>query len=230
MENLVKSLRGRKFCVIKSIATGLPYLDEKYRCYLFEKKKEAINFVDDAKMADGIILKYEDINEIDSHILKRIVFQGAKFVALKLDGEPDYFDIKVSKLKIKDNSYKNSILNGLICQLKQTKKAKYLRAMRKTHFIMPILVDKRKEGAYPSMHYIYATMGKTKPYYVLFSTVNDFENWNRNQPGQWDCIEIIMEDFNQIRLKNAVVINPMTDKLVLTGKQVDMISEEKKKK
>lgn len=228
MENLVKSLRGRKFCIITSVITGLPYLDEKYRCYIFEKKREAINFVDDAKLADGIILKYEDINEIDSRILKKIVFQGAKILTLKFDGEPDYLDIRVSKLKIKDNSYKNNILNGLICQLKQTKKAKYLRAMRKTHFIMPILVDNRKEGAYPSMHYIYATMGKTKPYYVLFSTVDDFENWNRNQSRKWDCIEIIMEDFNQIRLKNAVVINPMTDKLVLTGKQVDMISEDKK--
>lgn len=229
MDNLVNSLRGRKFCVIMSVATGLPYLDEKYGCYFFEKKKEAIDFIEDAKIVDGIKLKYEDIKEIDSYILKKIIFQGAKIIIVKIDGEPDYFDIKVSKLKIKDNSYKNSILNGLICQLKQTKKAKYLRAMRKTHFIMPILVDKRKEGAYPSMHYIYATMGKTKPYYVLFSTLNEFENWNRNQPGKWDCIEIIMEDFNQIRLKNAVVINPMTDKLVLTGKQVDMISEEKKK-
>ena len=71
------------------------------------------------------------------------------------------------------------------------------------------------------MHYVYATLKKNMEFYVFFSTLAEFDKWNSQQRDEWKPLEIYMGDFKKIRKQNPIIINPLSDMLILTGEQVD---------
>lgn len=229
MQKTIKFLSQRKYYIIYSVITKRIYLGEEYECYVFETKSDAQNYIEILQEQNEKTYHGESV-EINEKNLTDIIDQGAKKLVVQLRDKEDFLDIKLTEMETKRKRYTNQMLQGLICRLKQTKKAKYLRGMKKAKFIMPILLDKREKKNFPSFHYIYATMGRGVKYYVLFSTLYEFEEWNKRQEKSWKCIEIIMEDFEKIRQGNAIIINPLSDMLVLTSKQAEMIHINKKKR
>lgn len=228
MQKTIKFLEQRKYYIIYSSITKRIYLSEDYECFAFETKSDIQNYIELLQESGKKTYFCESV-EMNEKKISEIIEQGARTLVVQFRGKDDFFDIKLSGMTTRRKTYTNGMLQGFICLLKQTKKAKYLRNMRKAKFIMPILLDERKDKEFPSFHYVYATMGKGVQYYVLFSTLYEFEEWNKRQKKKWQCIEIIMEDFDKVRQDNAIIINPLSDALVLSNKQANMIHINKSK-
>jgi hypothetical protein len=73
------------------------------------------------------------------------------------------------------------------------------------------------------MYYSYAKFGSDTKYYVLFSKLSEFEEWNKTQSDEWKPMELDLRKFGRIRDESPVIINPLTDKLILDNKQLNTI-------
>lgn len=111
-----------------------------------------------------------------------------------------------------------------ILRLKQTRQKKYLLKLAEQHFLSPIMIDEREEGQYPIIHYSYAMLAEGKIYYLLFTTIQEFEQWNLTQSVNFFPNQTSFQDLNKIRGNYPVLINPLSDLLVLTNKQIISIT------
>ena len=214
-KRLINLLTIDPYFLVMSKATKKPYIDANYSCYMFSSKREANGFVG---VMEGTYID-DKAKNYTKDICSLLYSYGVSCIHIKTAKNDDFVDIPVEQEDIRKQYY-NGFLNSRICRLKQTRKAKYLREMYKAKFIVPILIDKRKRGQYPSLHYCYALMGDKNPLYVLFSTLREFDEWNKTQKETWEPLELYMDEFQKIRDNHAVVINPMSDMLILTDEQV----------
>ena len=107
-----------------------------------------------------------------------------------------------------------------ILRLKQTKKRKHLQELENVPFLAAIMLDDRKAGQYPSVHYCYAELSNGDIYYLLFTTLQEFETWNQTQENKFHPNQTCLQDFTRIRKGHPVLINPLSDKLILTHAQI----------
>lgn len=225
-EKHLKLLTENKYYLIYSKRTNRPYLNVNNAGFMFESRLEADAFI--KEMKDDLMRKNEP-QQNTKDVISLFYSCGMEKVFLKTSSSKDLVEVPVCKEDTK-GVYYNCILTRSIIQLKQTKKKKYLRDMYKLKFIIPIMIKKRKKKEYHQLHYIYATVKKDMKYYVFFSTLQEFEKWNEKQNEVWKPLEVLMPAVKSIRGDNPVLINPLTDKLILTGQQINDMEEKYTKK
>lgn len=216
-ERHLKIITESKYYIIISKDTNRPYIDDNYSSYMFSNAKDANAFIKALKVGAYI---NKDSKQYTKEVISLFYALGVEKICIKPSGSDNFVDIPVLREDAK-KFYYNGYLNSRIYRLKQTKKKKYLRDMYKAKFIVPILLDKRKSQNYPHMHYVYAKLKKNIEFYVFFSTIAEFEKWNTSQKDEWKPLEMRMGDFKKIRKDSPIIINPLSDQLILTGEQVD---------
>lgn len=212
-EKQIQLLTTRSYYVVYSNITKKPYIDEEFSCYMIEDKEKK------KEIAKDTYIKNQPT--INSKILISSYYQyGIKGIKVLLKGKDVYEYIKIEKKDVLPKFYYNCFLNRNINMLKQTCKKKYLKEMYKAKYIAPVIIKRRKSGEYPKVQYIYATVKKNMEYYVLFSTVDEFEYWNKKQNLHCSPLQVHITDFDKIRKEHPVLINPSSDKLILTDEQI----------
>ena len=212
----------KEYFIVYSKATGKPYIDVRYGCYLFELRPEAQAFCDEI----GNVF----INQ--SKQLQQSVY-GAEFYSYGIDTihvkekQKDVFtDIKITLDDVEKKQYLNRNAVRTIYRLKQTSKKKYLKNLSNCHFLTPVNIVSRVVGQYPQIHYSYATSNGEDRFYLLFTTMQEFDAWRKTQDTFWCPLSVDLNTFARIRKESPVVVNPCTDRLVLNDKLLRIAREE----
>lgn len=218
-KTLVNLLTLKQYHQIISDKTERFYIDKDYRCYLFESEYDAKQFCE--QIAD---IHFDDASFIKQDpFLSTCYGLGVETIRLKTSSEEQYTDIQIGRNDVRNQFY-NPLAMKNILRLKQTKQRKYLANLSDVLFISPVIIDERKVGEYPVIHYSYAMLDSPFTYYVLFTTVQEFESWNKKQNWQYQPNQTSLQELNKVRDKNPVIINPTSDKLVLTHNQIQSIT------
>lgn len=206
-----------KYFQIFSSDTKRLYIDKNFRCYLFQSDLEAKQFCD---QLEGTYFNSNSPSYVkQGPFISQCYGLGIEQIRIKTVKNEKYIDITVDKKDAKRQFY-NPVTMRNILRLKQTKKNKYLKELAETLFISPILIDKREEGQYPVIHYSYGLLKDGSINYLLFTTLQEFEKWNDTQKQNFWPNQTSLQELNKIRNNNPVLINPLSDQLILTDKQI----------
>ena len=222
-QNYINLLSINKFNVIMSARTKKPYMTDDGACFLYEINAEASKFCEktpDTYVEGPKILKQTEFcNGFYSLGIKKINVQTKT-------GE--LVEIPLSKKDVPRGFY-NPKCNFSTLMLKQTKKKKYLNDLKSRKFLTPARVDPRVSGKISVVHYCYAYLKDNKEkMFLLFSSLDEFNEWNeKKEKKMWKPLNIEFKNFDRIRKKNSVVINPLSDKVILNNAQIQTVMKTK---
>lgn len=203
---------------IVSERTGKLYLDMNYNTYLFDSPREANQFCEEV----GLVKPFEAEFIRQAQYCSACYGIGAEGIRVKLAKEEKFQTIPVLKTDAK-RQYYNVEADRNIARLLQTSKKKYMIGLRDCKFLSPILITSRKEQKHPSMHYGIARVPDGPSFHILFTTIHEFDEWNKKVNEVYSPNETNLLEFRTIRGNNPLIINPETDKLILTDKQIEEI-------
>ncbi len=213
----------KEYFIIYAQATGKPYIDVNRSCYLFELKSEADIFCKEVK---GTYIT--NAQQLNRDIYGTGFFSlGIERIRIKEKQSDSFTDVTVSREDVAKKQYFNQNAVRDIYRLKQCNQKKYLRNLSRYDYLTPVQIVPRAVGQYPEIHYSYATSNGEDRFYLLFTTIQEFENWKKQQEGVWKPLAVNFNTFGRIRKDSSVVINPMTDRLILSDKMIRMSLEKK---
>ena len=218
-QNYVNLLSLKSYYPVISDKTGKIYIDKEFKCYLFEIKSEGDAFCGELK----------NVHLDKSRIFKQIEYcagfyaTGADAIYVKAANMSPAI-VPIGKEDLLRQFY-NHDLNKAILRLRQTSEKQYLIAFKHANFIAPAIIDSRSKGSYPVIHYSIATTKNESKFFTLFSTLQEFDEWNeKKQASKWQPLQVTLSKIERIRKKSAIVINPLSDRLILTDQQVKMVT------
>ncbi len=226
----INELLKKEYYTIQSVRTQKPYIDSSFRAYLFNTKTDAEAFL---KLQTGIELEYSKAEVYTSDTLFQCFYtNGAKSVILTIPGETPFIIDLDKHVSQKCKILYNNSTNGYLLRAQQTNQRKYLRSLYGKNFFIPVEILERKTGEYPVLNYCIAAPDKGKNvYYIVFSSIKEFQNWAssvQSPKGAWRPMQITLHKLNGIRQGAAVIINPLTNKMLLSNQNINYLIEEGK--
>ncbi|WP_027432040.1 SseB family protein [Lachnospira multipara] len=213
-----------EFYMIMSSKTKKPYINKQYNCYMFDTKKSADDFI--AQFPSANIFISDKIKNFKSKVfLEKLYNLGIKNIILEFKKEK--IIIATEKPELRFLLY-NPLTEGYLLQLRQSGGKKYLRDLWNCNFFTAVRVEKRKYAKHPIIQYPFATIKNNGKFFLLFSSIDDFNKWNNTQECIWSPMEININKFDRIRNRNPIIINPNSDRIVLTNNLIKIIKEGKK--
>lgn len=209
----------KQFYPVYSDKTKRLYIDKQFRCYLFESDYEAKQFCDSIP---GI--HYDSSCNVQGGFISMCYGIGIKMLRVKCSSEENFRDISIRAKDVKRQFYNEDTMRNLL-RLKQTCEKQYLQNISDSLFISPVILDPRKAGEYPVIHYSYAVLTQSTIHYLLFTTIQEFEKWNESQGNKYLPNQTSLQELNKVRGNNPVFINPLSDKLILTDSQIKLITK-----
>lgn len=214
----------KEYNTIMSEITGIPFVDKTGACYMFELPSEADLFCknnphtykSESKHMKGLGFWVSDL-----------YLKGVKSVNIKVRESSEFQNIAFSSDDIKQNLYDNHETNYNLLQLKQYGLAKSLRALSEGIFIAPIIIPERADGDYPKIKYCFVQKNGERMY-ILFTNLKDFQAWNTSLNNQFSPLATNFLKAKRIRKGNSLLINPTTDKIILTNELLQKAMEKKK--
>lgn len=220
----IDKLTLSEYFVIKSSKTNTVYMGPDRQAYLFsaESRNDANQFI---KEHEGTYFDDKPAYYQSTNLLQELYPQGFSWVVINNNAD-EKIEIVATDIP---NDFFNARANANILLLRQSKKKQYLRNMAEETYITPVKIDKRKAKDVPLIHYAYATIpGRSEKFYLLFSTLQEFNKWNAEVGEKWDPLEANIKTFNQIRLQNPILVNPLSDKFVLSHDTLRKLAYSKK--
>ena len=222
----INTLTLTTYYILRSKKTGRIYIDEENTAHLYEVQKDANEYIE--KTDDSLYFdKPESVRalflctEIYDQGGDRIYVKKANKSGIYIEVTGDYKNKEVKK------QFYNHELNGSINKLRQTLKKKYLREMKDMNLIIPIKIDPRMPKQQQRIHYAYTKLSEKEEMYFAFSTLKEFNDWNKSQNEQFSPYEMRIGLFIIKHEDKGIIINPETDNLVLTQQLIGVIKEEK---
>lgn len=214
-----------KLYLLRSRLTDSPYLDEKGGCFLFESKHDAEKMKEeheDTTVDDGK-------NYINSEFNTGFYSQGASLIHVIRRDKKESFDAEIDPADCKKQFYNHEVTFALN-RLVQTKEKRYLRMLHDKEFFIPTMIEARVKKQYPKVRFCYATASENKELYILFSTIQEFEEWNKGQKDKYKPLSINFTMLSHIKKNMSVVIDPLSISLILSGSYIAASFIEKTKK
>ena len=116
----------------------------------------------------------------------------------------------------------NTYVKKMCLNLKITHKKAYLNEFKGQSFICAVKIFDRKLKEYPRILYGYAQIN-SKIYYLLFTSLIEFEKWNQTQNNEFCPIKTNIKDFSIIIKEHGLFIDAMTTRLILEHKYIENI-------
>ena len=200
------TLQNNDYFLIYSTKSGMPYLGEDRCIYCFELRSEGAEFVknhENTELGDECV-------RLSKSIINTLFENGADGISAKAK------DIEECSIKLTENDFKGRFHNretvrNLIL-LKQTGEKRYLRALRKNRFFMPVLIEKRERCGYQRTHYCQALKDEQRTC-LIFADIRDFEEWKKSRNENWDAVSITiseavnMIDTGQLNIYGYLILN-----------------------
>ncbi len=207
----------KPYYLIRSKRTKRPYIDMNRACYMFETNSDATTFAQES----------EDTYVEEAKTYRQAVFAtefysyGIRKIKVKGRKDETFIEIPIEPTDIHRQFY-NEEVNHLLYRLKQTGKKEYLLALKNGQILIPTLIEARAKKFMPKIHYCYAE-GQSGPLYICFSTIQEFEKWNKTQGDKWAPLAVRFSDIDKIKKGCTICINPMDDKIIISSRQMQMM-------
>lgn len=209
---ILNVLSIKQHITIMSEKTKLPYITNKGECFVVESKAEA----------EGVMQKLPHTYLSDPHMMRQLEVlsefwgYGIEAIFVKEKGS-DYAKMELSEIKARGS--RNAAYNHETCKvlnlLLETGEAEYLRTLSRLPFYAVASVSKRIPERSQSVRYVFAKTSDLKSYYVFFSTLSEFNEWNKSQNNGWSPLSTTFRDFATIRKDDNIVVNPLSQRLIL---------------
>lgn len=234
MADVKKLLTTKKFYPVFSSATKNIYIDKDGCGFIFTAKKEAEEYIN----ALGKDKAYVDMNPKTVSYrkdVKEYYCLGMKTLKIKCRENDDFIDLALRSSIAK--GYVNAALEFNVTRLKETSLKKYLSAMKDNRFLVPVYLPERKKKEYPKVFYCHAVLSDKdndkREALVLFSTMDEFDIWNtdmkKHKKKIFFPLEISATRTEKVRNGSDIIINPLSDKLLITDKQLKENVENRQK-
>ncbi len=208
---------GYKLGFLMSKKTKKIYISEKAEVFLYEKKE----LVDD-KFAKNDSLFFDKPSYHNQKVFADFYSLGVRIINVSTSKEK--FRIPLKRSDVSSRFY-NTNANFYLLQLKETLKKKYLKKFKTMDYIIPVEIKKRKKKEYPHVNYAYVTL-KDKNYTFIFTTLEEFERWKEEyELTELKPLKTNFKTLEKIRNKKPIMINPLTDRVILNEKQIKIINE-----
>lgn len=210
---LINILTIKPHYTIMSSKTRFPYMDSNAACFVFESRAEA----------EGVMQKFQDVYLSEPEQMRQMKLwsefwsYGIEKIQIKEDGDPNYYALQITEQKALGS--RNMAYNHETCKMlnliMETNHSGYLRAMKGLPVFSAAGITVRNPKQCPRIRYVYAKTADLKKYFLLFSTLSEFEEWSKQTGGKWKPLETTLRDFGTVRGTDNVVIDPMSRKLIL---------------
>lgn len=212
MKDEHQTLLFGEYYTILSSKTKKPYIDDDNNCYIFDTLIDANKFVSNIKNAE-----ISDLELIKSGLfISKLYSLGIDNIKLKQGVSNSYVTIPVEKEDCKKRYYNRETTRNIV-KLKQYSDKSYLRLLKDGTFISPIYIEPRLPQRYGTLKYPFAKTPDSKKYFILFTDLEEFNKWNEDQSQKFKPLEVNLIKEERIRNNNPVIINPLSDKLVLNN-------------
>ena len=212
----INLLTTKRYYQIVTRKTGRIYIDPKCSCYLFNALVDAAEFCDEhseCKYLPDAFIKQADF-------MRQCALCGAKFVRIRLPNEERYINIPLDDADA-PRGYYSPVAVSHIINFQRTGKKKYLKEIMKEKLLACVVIEERDPGEYPSLRYVYAKLENDTKYIVLCTDLYEFQKTKGDE--KYEAIEMQFDEFlDSVKHKN-VIINPKTEKLVLTKNDIEKI-------
>lgn len=217
-ETYNRLLNTYQFFPVYNYNTNDYFLDKNNNTYFFAAQKDIDNFINELQPQINVIhTKYPErlmLKDLLSNLHSigaekanfKVINSNNKIISLPVEIPIDYL-----KVHYNQSAKHNSLL------LKETHKKKYITALQSNFLICAALIPDRKEQEYPIVKYAYAIINNQK-YYLLFTSLPEFEKWNKNQDINYLPIKTSFEDFSIITKSAGFFIDSYTTMLILDNK------------
>lgn len=213
-----------KLYLLRSKLTDSPYLDEKGGCFLFETRHDAEEM---QKKHENTVID-NGKNYINSEFNTGFYSQGASLIHVIRRDKKESFDAEIDPEDCKKQFYNHEVTFALT-RLVQTKEKRYLRALCNKEFFIPTMIETRVKKQYPKVHFCYATDSENKELYILFSTIQEFEEWNKKQNSKYQPLSTNFTMLSRIKKNMSVAIDPLSIQMILPGSYIAASFIEKRK-
>ena len=206
-----------EFYKVISTKTNNVYIAADNSCYLFDNTMDATEFI--KKVPNTTLSEIE--------LLKPSIFVtdmynlGIEKINIKKGTEDQFTTIEITKDDCKKKFF-NNITNRNILHLLQTGDKQYLKNLKSCKFICPVFIKMRFPKQYSSLHYACAKKDEKK-YYILFTTMEEFERWNELQENKYKPLEVDFVKESSIRRKESIIINPLSNKLIINDNSIKYV-------
>lgn len=223
----VNTLTLTTYQVIRTKKTNKMYIDEDGAVHIYEIMGDADKYISETKDDSLYYDKPESIRAL--FFCTEAYDQGADKIFVKpVNKPPVIIEIKGDyKNKEVKRKYYNHGLNRAINGLQQTQKTKYLREIKSQKAIIPIIIDKRLPKQYQRIHFPYVKYGDVKEMFCIFTTLDEFKKWNDEQESKFEPYEIQINLFIKKHKQAGLIINPITDNIILTPKLISVMQKDK---
>lgn len=218
----ISALTVRPYFTILSEVTDDIFVDTAGHAHAIEDSIEADNFIKDF----AGVKKSDTSAPVQREHMSKAYGRGADVFEFKTRGK-DPVGLTLDRRDTKRQFY-NRDFSRLITLYMETSRKQFLRDMYNTWFLIPVLIDPRQEGNLPVVHYTYAVVD-TEEMMVIFSTLQQFNEWNGTQNGQWSPLKMNFNELNEIREGKPVLVNPMHEQMILTLEMLKLVKEGAKK-
>ena len=215
------ALLNHKLFPIYSTKTTQIHINANRQTLFFEDDvlaKEYVTKHKNVRVGVGLQSKPENIQAF----ISRLYGMGTAEILVTLKDEKEPLHIKIEPANVMPSLYNPMVMFNIL-RLKHTAEKKYLEDLKGSMFISAVVLTKRKPQGYPKIQYVFGKMpnsNKQTRYFFLFTTMKEFSGWNKAHEYKYEPCEVEIRRFEAIRKKNPVLINPNTDAIVLTEKQL----------
>lgn len=206
------------YYTVNSKKTGKPYVDSKRRVYIFDNTMDARNFMDtnpEVVLNDGETIKQRQF-------VTAIYDMGAKYIAVKR-GIADEFSVIEIELEDCLKNYYNPQASYSAIRFKQTSDLKYLHNFNNCTFLCPTYIERRHYQMFGKTNYACARTKSNQIFYLLFTSMAEFNKWNESQGNKFKPLEVDILKEERIRKGGSVLINPLSDKIIIKDERIKEI-------
>ncbi len=206
-------LNSSEFYLLLSKRTKRPYITEECVSYCFESTNAAeatLKSFPDVELGDPEIVEQK-------MILTDIFCRGAeKMTIVFRNGEQKIIELSLDDFPV--GNYNIDTCRAFALAL-QTNKKKYLRELLSLPIYIPISTPGRKKGFYPQIEYMGATTS-SETYFLAFTSLDEYSKWIKKTEVNTGALCTPLHTLNKLRKKRSVIINPASEKLILTDEMM----------
>lgn len=212
---------------IFSKTTGKYYIDEQGYMYIFAQPKyaeEFCSFIGDTEVKGRALIQTSNIGELYTTGVDGIVviprYDASQLASVSKAPLDSIIDVgKLGKAAIASHDTNRALL-----QVIQTSKKDSLQGLKDVSFYTPVIVRTRNPKNYPMLSYAQASASH-KNYLLLFTSTSEFDQWKKvNRDVNWEPMEITIGKINSVRKNRALLINPLSMRLILSDNQIDAVN------
>lgn len=210
-------LRKNELYPVMSERTGKYYMSKTGGVYLYEAKPEGEAFAksqDKASLGEKKAFTQKELTE-------GLYSMGFSHINVKMRGQKaQRFDIEEKNVPLKNYNVK---ARRTVTLIRQTHLITHLRELKDESFYIPVRPLPRKRGEYQEIEYCTAReRDRNEKYYVCFTSAGELIAWAKTQKEPWNPVETSLTKMKRIRKDSGIIINPATDRLILTKKELDL--------